>query len=92
MRRCLPVRRLPVRRAVTRPAAAREAAGHPGHPGHPGSRHPGGARAPVRRRTWREAARLGLPRLADPRLPGRHLARAPQQLPELVVLGLSPAG
>ena len=28
-------------------------------------------------------------RLADPRLPGRHLARAPQQLPDFVVLGLT---
>ena len=63
--------------------------------------HPGVASAPVRRRTRREKARLRPPRLrasrlrptrlrlsrlADPRLPGRHLTRAPQQLPEVVLV------
>jgi hypothetical protein len=83
--RCRSVRCRSVRRAVTRPAAARLA------PGHRGSGHPGGARAPVRRRTWREAARLRPSRLADPRLPGRHLGRAPQRVPEFVVLSLGSA-
>src|SRR6185312_1263073 len=58
--------------------------------------HPGVASAPVRRRTRREKARLRPPRLrpsrlrlsrlADPRLPGRDLTRAPQQLPEVVLV------
>ena len=63
--------------------------------------HPGVASAPVRRRTRREKARLRPPRLrasrlrlsrlrlsrlADPRLPGRHLTRAPQQLPKVVLV------
>jgi hypothetical protein len=89
------VRERPKRSAAIQvPDTARPAAGHPG-------RHTGVASAPVRRRTRRDVARLRPPRLrasrlgpsrlrpsrlADPLLPGRHLTRAPQQLPEVVLV------
>jgi hypothetical protein len=58
------------------------------------ARDPAGAGACVRRRARRETARLARlrpARLGHPRLPGRHLARSPQHLPVIAVLGLGPA-
>ena len=76
------------RQATAGQATARQATAR-----HPASRVPAGAGASVRRPAGRETAwlaRLRPARLAHTRLPGRHLARSPQQLPVVAVLGLGP--
>ena len=61
----------------------------------PSSWDPAVAGASVRRRgpegNVPRLARLRPTRLAHSRLPGRHVARSPQQLPVVVILGLGPA-
>jgi hypothetical protein len=87
--RCASIRERAVRPAAVRVSAARATRARRPAPGYSAAGHPGVARVAVRWRTWRETTRRPS-RLARPRLPGRHLARAPQQVPVLV-LGLGPA-
>jgi hypothetical protein len=92
--RCPAVRERPVRSAAVRVPAARPAAvrvsavrGRSWREATrlgPSSLGPSGLRPSGLRPSGLRPSRL-----ADPRLPGRHLARAPQQLPEFVVLALT---
>ena len=81
------------RQATAGQATAGQATARQATARHPASRVPAGAGASVRRPAGRETAwlaRLRPARLAHTRLPGRHLARSPQQLPVVAVLGLGP--